>query len=51
MIWSKQFYNYDLRAWLLGDETQSPPPAARRRGRNVEWDHLMNDDMISMPNK
>jgi hypothetical protein len=51
MIWSKQFYNYDLRAWLLGDETQPPPPEARRKGRNVEWDHLVNDDVISMPDK
>ena len=51
MVWSKQFYNYDVRAWLAGDATQPPPPASRLRGRNVEWDHLVNDDVISMPDK
>jgi hypothetical protein len=51
MIWSKQFYNYDLRAWLAGDPGQPPPPASRLRGRNVDWDHLVNDDVISMPDK
>ncbi|HTQ06047.1 MAG TPA: glucosidase [Polyangiaceae bacterium] len=51
MIWSKQFYNYDVRAWLFGDETQPAPPAARLHGRNVEWKHLVNDDVLSMPDK
>jgi hypothetical protein len=49
MIWSKQFYNYDVRAWSLGDETQPKPPATRTR--NADWDHLVNDDVISMPDK
>jgi hypothetical protein len=51
MIWSKQFYNYDLRAWLAGDPGHPAPPASRRHGRNVDWDHLVNDDVISMPDK
>jgi hypothetical protein len=51
MIWSKQFYNYDVRAWLAGDETQPPVPEGRKHGRNVDWDHLVNDDVISMPDK
>jgi hypothetical protein len=51
MIWSKQFYNYDVRTWLGGDETQPPPAASRASGRNAEWDHLVNDDVISMPDK
>jgi hypothetical protein len=51
MIWSKQFYNYEVRTWLLGDETQPAPPPGRRRGRNEDWDHLVNDDVISMPDK
>jgi len=51
MLWSKQFYNYDVRAWVSGDETQPPPPESRRFGRNREWDHLVNDDVISMPDK
>ncbi len=49
MIWSKQFYNYDVRTWLLGDDAQPPPPA--ERSRNADWDHLVNDDVISMPDK
>ncbi len=51
MLWSKQFYYYDLDVWLRGDPHQPPPPAERRRGRNSEWDHLHNADIISMPDK
>ena len=51
MLWSKQFYNYDVERWLAGDPGQPPPPAARRRGRNADWRHLYNRDVISMPDK
>ncbi len=51
MIWSKQFFHYDVREWLAGDSAQSPPPAGRSRGRNREWTHLNNADIISMPDK
>ena len=51
MIWSKQFYYYDIPEWIHGDETQPPPPAARKSGRNHEWMHLNNADVISMPDK
>jgi hypothetical protein len=51
MIWSKQFYHYDVRIWRAGDETQPPPPESRARSRNLDWDHLVNDDVISMPDK
>ncbi|GIL23803.1 MAG: glucosidase [Bacteroidota bacterium] len=51
MLWSKQFYYYDLDVWLRGDPHQPHPPAERRRGRNSEWDHLHNADIISMPDK
>ncbi|MCW5910375.1 MAG: glucosidase [Cyclobacteriaceae bacterium] len=51
MLWSKQFYYYDLDVWLRGDPHQPPPPYERRRGRNHEWDHLHNADIISMPDK
>ena len=51
VLWSKQWYHYDLRRWLDGDPTQPPPPAERKRGRNREWTHLYNDDVISMPDK
>jgi len=49
MLWSKQWYHYDVRRWLEGDPTQPPPPAERKHGRNHEWTHLYNDDVISMP--
>src|SRR5262249_52366593 len=51
MIWSKQFFYYDVRNWLRGDPAQPPPPPERRRGRNNGWRHLNNADIISMPDK
>jgi hypothetical protein len=52
LLWSKQFYHYDLAAWLEGDPAHPQPPAERRRGRNAEWrGHLYNRDIISMPDK
>ncbi|MEO8313628.1 MAG: glucosidase [Pseudomonadota bacterium] len=51
MIWSKQFFNFDIPRWLKGDPTQPAPPANRRFGRNREWAHLNNADIISMPDK
>ena len=49
MLWSKQFYMMDVRHWLEGDPAQPPPPESRKHGRNVEWRHLDNADIISMP--
>jgi hypothetical protein len=49
LIWSKQFFYYDVAAWLEGDPAQPPAPASRRGGRNAEWAHLNNRDIISMP--
>jgi hypothetical protein len=49
MLWSKQFYNYDVDRWLRGDPGQPPPPAERWQGRNATWRHLYNRDIISMP--
>jgi len=51
MLWSKQFYHYDLDVWLKGDPAQPPPPPERKKGRNYEWNHLHNADIISMPDK
>jgi hypothetical protein len=51
MLWSKQFFYYDVMQWLKGDPAQPSPPQERRRGRNAGWEHLNNADIISMPDK
>jgi hypothetical protein len=51
MLWSKQFYHYDVKQWLEGDPGNPQPPPERRNGRNHEWRHLYNGDVISMPDK
>jgi len=51
LLWSKQFYHYDVKRWLAGDPAGPPPPPERRRGRNRDWAHLYNEDVISMPDK
>jgi hypothetical protein len=51
LLWSKQFYHYYVRRWLTGDPALPPPPPERRGGRNREWLHLYNEDIISMPDK
>jgi hypothetical protein len=51
LIWSKQFYYFDVPEWLRGDPAQPPPPPQRRHGRNWEWQHVNNADIISMPDK
>jgi len=51
LLWSKQFYHYDVSRWLKGDPAGPEPPAERLRGRNHEWTHLYNADVISMPDK
>ncbi|MGZ8144319.1 MAG: MGH1-like glycoside hydrolase domain-containing protein [Methylosarcina sp.] len=49
MVWSKQFYYYDIPQWLKGDPATVPPPMERLDGRNSDWQHLNNADIISMP--
>jgi hypothetical protein len=51
MLWSKQFYYYIAEKWLKGDPTGPQPPASRLNGRNHEWFHVFNDDVLSMPDK
>jgi hypothetical protein len=51
LLWSKQYYHYVVRDWLAGDQTQPAPPAERQRGRNHQWTHLYNADVVSMPDK
>jgi hypothetical protein len=51
LLWSKQFYHFVVKDWLAGDPALPPPPPERKRGRNREWTHLYNADVISMPDK
>lgn len=51
MLWSKQFYHYVVREWLAGDPAMPAPPQSRKSGRNSDWGHLFNADVISMPDK
>jgi hypothetical protein len=51
LLWSKQLFYYDVAEWLDGDPAAPAPPASRRSGRNAEWTHLNNADVISMPDK
>ena len=51
LLWSKQFYHYVVRDWLDGDAGQPTPPDSRRHGRNSDWGHLYNADVLSMPDK
>ena len=51
MLWSKQCYHYDVRTWLEGDPGQPPPPPERKKGRNHDWTHLYNADVLSLPDK
>ena len=51
MLWSKQFYHYVIEQWLDGDPSTPKPPGERVHGRNHEWKHLYNADVISMPDK
>jgi len=51
LLWSKQFYHYDVRSWIEGDPATVPPPPGRGEIRNGDWKHLYNADVISMPDK
>jgi hypothetical protein len=51
LLWSKQFYHFDVQRWLAGDPAGPPPPPERQRTRNHDWHHLYNEDIVSMPDK
>ncbi|KAK4321104.1 hypothetical protein Pmani_008049 [Petrolisthes manimaculis] len=51
LLWTKQFYHYIVKDWLGGDQNQPAPPETRLTGRNSDWFHLHNRDIISMPDK
>jgi len=47
LIWSKQFYHFDVDLWLNGDPAQPAPPPGRHR--NADWRHLHSAEILSMP--
>jgi Mannosylglycerate hydrolase MGH1-like glycoside hydrolase domain len=49
LLWSKQFFHYIVKHWLEGDPAQPVPPRERWEGRNHDWPHLYNRDVLSMP--
>jgi hypothetical protein len=49
LLWSKQYYHFVVDRWLKGDPSQPPPPASRLTGRDSQWMHLYNEDVVSMP--
>jgi len=51
LLWSKQFFHYVVEDWVAGDPAQPAPPPERSLGRNNDWGHLYNRDIISMPDK
>jgi len=51
MIWTKQYYYYDIPQWLKGDPGQPDPPESREGIRNADWEHVNNADVLSMPDK
>lgn len=51
LLWSKQYYNYDVETWLLGDPKQPAPPDSRLKGRNSDWKTFRNHDVLLMPDK
>ena len=51
LLWTKQFYFFSVRDWLRGDPNRPAPPGQRKHGRNSDWPHLYNRDVISMPDK
>jgi hypothetical protein len=50
MLWSKQYYFYDVNKWLI-ERTESPYKLAAQSPRNQRWHHMNNADIISMPDK
>ena len=49
LLWTKQYYNYEVEQWLKGDSKNSRPPKERLSGRNSTWETLRNHDILSMP--
>ena len=49
LLWTKMHYRFDVQRWLDGDPSMPPPPPERAHGRNRDWEHLNNSEILSMP--
>jgi len=51
LLWSKQYYHYDVERWLSTSDGITPVNMGKQQGRNSDWTHLKNQDIIAMPDK
>ncbi|MGH7869110.1 MAG: MGH1-like glycoside hydrolase domain-containing protein, partial [Candidatus Dormibacteraceae bacterium] len=51
VLWSKQFYHYDVKQWLEGDPASPAPPEERKRGRNSDWPNFKSSSILTVPDK
>ncbi len=51
LLWNKQFYHFDVEKWLTSTDGITPVNPAKLTGRNHDWKHLKNQDIIAMPDK
>ena len=51
LLWSKQFYHFDIERWLNSSDGITAASESRSTGRNHDWKHLKNQDVILMPDK
>jgi len=51
MLWTKQWYYYNVFEWLKGDPTMPKPDPSRKDGRNSSWKHMYTSNILSMPDK
>ena len=51
LLWSKQYYHYDVEKWLSKSDGIAPITDHRKYGRNHDWQHLKNQDIVLMPDK
>ncbi len=51
MLWTKQYYYFDLDRWLIEHDSHPLLGSGKGTARNAEWFHMLNSDIISMPDK
>jgi hypothetical protein len=51
ILWSKQYYHFDVERWLSDSDQITPVSLSKQTGRNHDWTHLKNQDIIMMPDK